>query len=122
MRQAERFFILQQIDTLWREHLQQMDALRESVGLRGGQNPLIEYKSEGYELFLDMMINIRRNVVYSLFQFQPQIQPSVQAPSELVSSLNHLILPPVCFGHGGEGERRQTAQCRVVLLQQIRVC
>ena len=86
MRQAERFFILQQIDTLWREHLQQMDALRESVGLRGyGQkDPLIEYKSEGYELFLDMMINIRRNVVYSLFQFQPQAQPTVQAPSELV--------------------------------------
>jgi preprotein translocase subunit SecA len=74
MREAERFFILQQIDTLWREHLQQMDALRESVGLRGyGQkDPLIEYKSEGYELFLDMMTDIRRNVVYSLFQFQPQ--------------------------------------------------
>ena len=34
MREAERFFILQQIDTLWREHLQSMDALRESVGLR----------------------------------------------------------------------------------------
>lgn len=86
MRQAERFFILQQIDTLWREHLQQMDSLRESVGLRGyGQkDPLIEYKSEGYELFLDMMTNIRRNVVYSLFQFQPQIQPAVEAPSELV--------------------------------------
>jgi len=86
MRQAERFFILQQIDTLWREHLQQMDSLRESVGLRGyGQkDPLIEYKSEGYELFLDMMTNIRRNVVYSMFQFQPQIQPAVQAPSELV--------------------------------------
>jgi preprotein translocase subunit SecA len=80
MRQAERFFILQQIDTLWREHLQQMDALRESVALRGyGQkDPLIEYKSEGYELFLDMMTDIRRNVVYSLFQFQPQIQPAAQ--------------------------------------------
>ena len=80
MRQAERFFILQQIDTLWREHLQQMDALRESVGLRGyGQkDPLIEYKSEGYELFLEMMTAIRRNVVYSLFQFQPQVQPAVQ--------------------------------------------
>ncbi|MEO0407502.1 MAG: preprotein translocase subunit SecA, partial [Cyanobacteria bacterium P01_A01_bin.135] len=78
MRQAERFFILQQIDTLWREHLQRMDALRESVGLRGyGQkDPLIEYKSEGYELFLDMMTDIRRNVVYSLFQFQPQPQPT----------------------------------------------
>ncbi|MDZ8035108.1 preprotein translocase subunit SecA [Nostoc sp. DedSLP04] len=86
MRQAERFFILQRIDTLWREHLQQMDALRESVGLRGyGQkDPLIEYKSEGYELFLDMMVNIRRDVVYSLFMFQPQPQPVVQASSEMV--------------------------------------
>ncbi|MBD2519057.1 preprotein translocase subunit SecA [Nostoc sp. FACHB-973] len=86
MRQAERFFILQRIDTLWREHLQQMDALRESVGLRGyGQkDPLIEYKSEGYELFLDMMVNIRRDVVYSLFMFQPQPQPVAQASSEMV--------------------------------------
>ena len=76
MRQAERFFILQQIDTLWREHLQAMDALRESIGLRGyGQkDPLIEYKQEGYEMFLEMMVDIRRNVVYSLFQFQPQRQ------------------------------------------------
>jgi preprotein translocase subunit SecA len=76
MREAERFFILQQIDTLWREHLQGMDALRESIGLRGyGQkDPLIEYKQEGYEMFLEMMIDIRRNVVYSLFQFQPQGQ------------------------------------------------
>jgi preprotein translocase subunit SecA len=87
MRQAERFFILQQIDTLWREHLQAMDALRESVGLRsyGQKDPLIEYKSEGYELFLDMMTDIRRNVVYSLFQFQPQMQQPVQASaSEMV--------------------------------------
>ena len=76
MRQAERFFMLQQIDTLWREHLQAMDSLRESVGLRGyGQrDPLVEYKQEGYEMFLEMMIDIRRNVVYSLFQFQPQVQ------------------------------------------------
>ncbi|MDJ0588538.1 MAG: preprotein translocase subunit SecA [Pleurocapsa sp. MO_226.B13] len=82
MRQAERFFILQQIDTLWREHLQAMDALRESIGLRGyGQkDPLIEYKQEGYEMFLEMMIDIRRNVVYSLFQFQPQPQPPQPQP------------------------------------------
>ena len=82
MRQAERFFILQQIDTLWREHLQAMDALRESIGLRGyGQkDPLIEYKQEGYEMFLEMMIDIRRNVVYSLFQFKPQTQPPQPQP------------------------------------------
>ncbi len=77
MREAERYFILQQIDNLWREHLQSMEALRESIGLRGygQQDPLIEYKQEGYEMFLEMMIDIRRNVVYSLFQFQPQQQP-----------------------------------------------
>ena len=77
MREAERFFILQQIDTLWREHLQSMDALRESVGLRGyGQkDPLIEYKNEGYDMFLEMMTQMRRNVIYSMFMFQPQ-QPS----------------------------------------------
>jgi preprotein translocase subunit SecA len=80
MRDAERFFILQQIDTLWREHLQQMEALRESVGLRGygQQDPLVEYKKEGFEMFLEMMTAIRRNVVYSLFQFQPQMQESVE--------------------------------------------
>jgi preprotein translocase subunit SecA len=86
MRQAERFFILQRIDTLWREHLQQMDALRESVGLRGyGQkDPLIEYKSEGYELFLEMMTAIRRDVVYSVFKFQHERQPAATAASEVV--------------------------------------
>jgi preprotein translocase subunit SecA len=79
MREAERYFILQQIDTLWREHLQAMDALRESVGLRGyGQkDPLIEYKNEGYDMFLEMMTQMRRNVIYSMFMFQPA--PAAQA-------------------------------------------
>tara|TARA_Y100001968_G_scaffold42327_1_gene32384 strand:+ start:28574 stop:31405 length:2832 start_codon:yes stop_codon:yes gene_type:complete len=76
MREAERFFILQQIDNLWREHLQSMDSLRESVGLRGyGQkDPLIEYKNEGYDMFLEMMTNMRRNVIYSMFMFQPKLE------------------------------------------------
>ena len=81
MREAERFFILQQIDTLWREHLQAMDALRESVGLRGyGQkDPLIEYKIEGYDMFLEMMTGMRRNVIYSMFMFQPAPSPEQAA-------------------------------------------
>ncbi len=80
MREAERYFILQQIDTLWREHLQAMDSLRESVGLRGyGQkDPLIEYKNEGYDMFLEMMTQMRRNVIYSMFMFQPQPDPTPQ--------------------------------------------
>ena len=80
MRQAERFFTLQQIDTLWREHLQAMEALRESVGLRGyaQKDPLIEYKRDGYDMFLNMMTNVRRNVIYSMFMFQPQPAPPPQ--------------------------------------------
>ena len=80
MRQAERFFTLQQIDTLWREHLQAMEALRESVGLRGyaQKDPLIEYKRDGYDMFLNMMTNVRRNVSYSMFMFQPQPAPPPQ--------------------------------------------
>ena len=83
MREAERFFILQQIDTLWREHLQAMDALRESVGLRGyGQkDPLIEYKNEGYDMFLEMMTNMRRNVIYSMFMFKPAPPAEAQTTS-----------------------------------------
>ena len=79
MKEAERFFILQQIDTLWREHLQAMEALRESVSLRGyGQkDPLIEYKNEGYDMFLEMMTQMRRNVIYSMFMFQPQMPQQV---------------------------------------------
>jgi preprotein translocase subunit SecA len=85
MRRVERFFILQQIDMLWREHLQAMEALREAISLRGyGQkDPLVEYKSEGYEVFLEMMTNIRRNVVYSIFEYDPQPQPK-QITAEFV--------------------------------------
>jgi preprotein translocase subunit SecA len=81
MREAERFFILQQIDTLWREHLQSMEALRETIYLRGygQQQPIIEYKNEAYDMFLEMMTQMRRNVIYSMFMFQPQVPEQVTA-------------------------------------------
>ena len=79
MREAERFFILQQIDTLWREHLQSMEALRETIYLRGygQQQPIIEYKNEAYDMFSEMMTQVRRNVIYSMFMFQPQVPEQV---------------------------------------------
>ena len=71
MREAERFFILQQIDTLWREHLQDGCPARVCgfAWLRP-EDPLIEYKNEGYVVFLEMMTNMRRNGS-SMFMFQP---------------------------------------------------
>jgi preprotein translocase subunit SecA len=73
MRQLERSFLLQRIDSAWKEHLQQMNALRESISWRGyGQkDPLIEYKNEAYDLFTSMTTHIRHNVVYLIFRSQP---------------------------------------------------
>lgn len=74
MWQAERFFVLTQTDNLWKQHLQAIKFLQTAVGLRGyaQKDPLIEYKLEGYNLFLDMMAQIRRNCIYSVYQFQPK--------------------------------------------------
>ena len=74
MGEAERFFVLSQTDNLWKEHLQAIKFVQQAVGLRGyaQKDPLIEYKLEGYNLFVEMMAQIRRNVIYSVYQFQPK--------------------------------------------------
>ena len=73
MRELERSFLLQKIDSAWKEHLQAINTLRENIGWRGyGQkDPLIEYKNEAYNLFLAMTTNIRHSVVYLIFRSQP---------------------------------------------------
>lgn len=73
MRELERSFLLQKIDSAWKDHLQQMNSLRESIGWRGyGQkDPLIEYKNEAYDLFTSMTTNIRHSIVYLIFRSQP---------------------------------------------------
>ncbi|KZV57600.1 preprotein translocase secA subunit [Dorcoceras hygrometricum] len=73
MKEAEKFLILSNIDRLWKEHLQALKFVQQAVGLRGyaQRDPLIEYKLEGYNLFIDMMARIRRNVIYAIYQFQP---------------------------------------------------
>ncbi|KAK9682604.1 hypothetical protein RND81_10G084900 [Saponaria officinalis] len=73
MKEAERFLILSNIDRLWKEHLQAIKFVQQAVGLRGyaQRDPLIEYKLEGYNLFLEMMAQIRRNVIYAVYQFKP---------------------------------------------------
>ena len=81
MGEAERFFVLTQTDNLWKEHLQAIKFVQQAVGLRGyaQKDPLIEYKLEGYNLFVEMMAQIRRNVIYSVYQFQPKKVKEVPA-------------------------------------------
>lgn len=73
MRDLEKSFLLQKIDSAWKDHLQNMTGLRETIGWRGyGQkDPLIEYKNEAYSLFTSMSINIRHSVIYLIFRSQP---------------------------------------------------
>ncbi len=65
-----RYLLLQSIDTLWMEHLDTMDHLRDSVRLRGyGQrDPLVEYKKEGYQLFQRLLDEIDKKVVYTVLK------------------------------------------------------
>merc|ERR1712193_340351 len=73
MLRAERYFLLSQIDIFWKNHLQEMKSLQQVVGLRGyaQRDPLTEYKLDGYNLFVEMLSQIRRKVVYCIYSFQP---------------------------------------------------
>ncbi|PJE75903.1 preprotein translocase subunit SecA [Candidatus Uhrbacteria bacterium CG10_big_fil_rev_8_21_14_0_10_48_11] len=67
---AERSLLLRAIDTLWIEHLEAMDHLRQGIGLRsyGQRDPLVEYKREAFKLFTDLLDLIRKQVVYSIYK------------------------------------------------------
>ncbi len=66
---AEKWLILETIDKAWRQHMLNLDHLKEGIGLRGwGQkNPLIEYKREAFDMFREMMTHIRFDVVHHIF-------------------------------------------------------
>lgn len=83
MKEAERFLVLSNIDRLWKEHLQALKFVQQAVSLRGyaQRDPLIEYKLEGYNLFLEMMAQIRRNVIYSIYQVWLHILIHIPYPS-----------------------------------------
>ncbi|KAK4379797.1 hypothetical protein RND71_001659 [Anisodus tanguticus] len=91
MKEAEKFLILNNIDRLWKEHLQALKFVQQVVGLRGyaQRDPLIEYKLEGYNLFIEMMAQIRRNVIYAVYQFKPvMVKPQDQKKSDKADKLN----------------------------------
>ncbi|MCZ6562866.1 MAG: preprotein translocase subunit SecA, partial [Deltaproteobacteria bacterium] len=72
LRQLEKFIMLQTIDGLWKDHLLNMDHLKEGIGLRGyGQkNPLQEYQKEGFEMFEEMVQRIQEGMVQKLFTIE----------------------------------------------------
>ncbi len=71
LRELERFTLLQNLDHYWREHLRNLDHLREGIGLRGyGQkDPVVEFKKEAFELFGDLIKTIKHATIQSIMQY-----------------------------------------------------
>ncbi|MFN6550751.1 preprotein translocase subunit SecA [Mycolicibacterium septicum] len=90
MRQLERNVLLNVIDRKWREHLYEMDYLKEGIGLRAmaQRDPLVEYQREGYDMFVGMLDALKEESVGFLFNVQVEAAPApavapVAAPSGL---------------------------------------
>ncbi len=101
-RRLERFVMLQCVDNLWKDHLLNMDHLKEGIGLRGyaQQNPLIAYKKEGFEMFQEMVSKIQEQTVGILARVQP-VEPTEMAELRKPDDQN------LVFSHGEGPSRKQ---------------
>ena len=84
IRDIERMFLLKTLDRKWIEHIDDMDVLRQGVGLRayGSKNPVVVYQTEGFDMFDDMISNMRREVANIMMSVQIRRKESpVQRPN-----------------------------------------
>jgi preprotein translocase subunit SecA len=80
MARLERYAVLSVIDEKWKEHLREMDDLKEGIGLRayGQKDPLIEYKGEAFRMFVSLLSIIRNDIVSFCFKFWPAAPDEIQ--------------------------------------------
>lgn len=84
MRTLERRVVISVVDRLWREHLYEMDYLKEGIGLRamGQRDPLVEYKDEGAQMFQAMVERIREESVQQVFSYAKQFERALASAEE----------------------------------------
>ncbi len=106
----ERYAILRVIDGKWRDHLYEMDGLKEGVGLRayGQKDPLIEYKKEGFDLFQAMLDDVNGEALRYIFRAQPVQEPAAAPlPSRQTRtpalSYSHAESSGVAYTHAAQG-------------------
>ena len=119
MKGFERFVILRTIDDKWKDHLYGMDQLREGINLRayGQKNPLLEYKSEGFKMFQDMMSDMNAVTVQRLFRTQIQGQEQqVQQSNSKVRNMKTSHQDTTGMGFSGSQSQDKSNQP-----QQVRV-
>jgi preprotein translocase subunit SecA len=86
--QVLKFIALRTLDMLWVNHLEEMEALRDSVRLRawGQRDPLIEYKNEGHKMFQNLLRMIETNIIQTLFKVSLSKEPNLQANQSFTAS------------------------------------
>ena len=113
MRALERFLLLQIIDERWREHLYDMDYLREGIHLRGFAqiDPLVAYKNEAFELFTDLMNTIWSDFARMIFNVELTVEgPNGGAPQRLApESSSSTRGSSVSYSSGGPDPRAAMA-------------
>jgi preprotein translocase subunit SecA len=116
----ERYILLNAIDRLWQEHLYAMDGLREGIYLRsyGQKDPLIEYKTEAYDMFSQLMASIKNEVLTNLFRSTTNLMAFEQFLSTLPIGLSNLSGQsgpmPGGSGPGPMPRREQMTEARQV--------
>ena len=80
--ELERAIMLRVVDSKWMEHLDNMDMLREGIGLRayGQKNPLVEYKFEAYDMFQRMIDAIQDETIMALYKIRAQLIQEIEQP------------------------------------------
>jgi preprotein translocase subunit SecA len=106
MRMAEKSVLLQLLDQYWKDHLLQLDHLRQGIGLRAyaQKDPLNEYKSEAFELFEGMMARLRESVVGALSHLELRMEAPVGMPQSPDDSMWHEQHEEMSALTGGELE------------------
>ena len=85
--EIQRIIYLQILDNAWREHLYSMDTLKSGIGLRAynQKDPLVEYKKESYNMFLELIENIKTEVIKVLFTIELNFEPQIE--EEMISHI-----------------------------------
>ena len=105
MQDLQNYILLQTVDSYWKDHLLNMDHLKEGIGLRGygQQDPLVAYKREAHQIFQDMIERVKEETVRLLFHIQIQREEQVQ---ELRKEQEE---QPMFYGASGGGASRPQA-------------
>ncbi len=87
--EIERILYLQILDNAWREHLYSMDTLKAGIGLRGynQKDPLVEYKKESYNMFIELIANIKHEIIKILYTIQLQSHEDRQKEQEAIARM-----------------------------------